>query len=104
MVLGIEKSAAKHVSKKEKKDKSKAFLVTSKAARDRCQALSPVVSNQARSGPTQDSLARPASLFQYTKWERRGATYGMKGRHFTFDRAGKEHFGSSDSWLRMRRK
>lgn len=49
-----------------KTEKSKAFLVSSEAARDRCQALSPAGSSQPRSGPTQNSLARPASLFQYT--------------------------------------
>lgn len=67
-----------------KTEKSKAFLVSSEAAKDRCQALSPADSSQPRSGPTQKAWPG-LQVFSstHTQWERRGATYGRKGRHFT---------------------
>lgn len=49
-----------------KMEKSKAFLVSSEAARDRCQVLSPTGNSQRRSGPTHNNPARPARLCQYT--------------------------------------
>lgn len=73
-----------------KMEKSKAFLVSSEAARDRCQALSPAGSSQRRSGPTTTWPGQQGFASTHTQWERRGATHGRKGRYFTLDRAVKK--------------